>query len=42
MERLYALTGVEIPENLTGLEQAKELHTGVCNKEEMLALVKSL
>jgi threonine synthase len=42
MERLYALTGVEIPQNLTGLEQAKELHTGVCNKEDMLELVRGL
>ncbi len=42
MERLHALTGVEIPQNLTGLEQAKELHTGVCNKEDMLALVSRL
>ena len=42
MERLHALTGVEIPQNLTGLEQAKELHTGVCNKEEMLDLVRGL
>ena len=42
MERLHAITGVEIPQNLTGLEQAKELHTGVCNKEDMLDLVKGL
>ncbi len=42
MQRLHALTGVEIPQNLTGLEQAEELHTGVCNKEDMLDLVKGL
>ena len=42
MDRLYELTGVEIPENLTGLETATELHTGVCKKEEMLDLVKGL
>ena len=42
MERLHALTGVEIPKNLTGLEEATELHTGVCNKEDMLALVRKL
>ncbi len=41
-ERLYALTGVEIPQNLVGLETATELHTGVCNKEEMLDLVRGL
>ena len=41
-ERLYALTGVEIPQNLTGLEEAEELHTGVCNKEDMLDLVRGL
>lgn len=42
MERLHALTGVEIPQNLTGLEDAVELHTGVCDKEDMLDLVKGL
>ena len=42
MERLHAITGVEIPRNLTGLEDAKELHTGVCNKEDMLDLVRGL
>ena len=42
MERLHQLTGVEIPQNLTGLEEATELHTGVCNKEDMLDLVKGL
>ena len=41
-ERLYALTGVEIPQNLIGLENAEELHTGVCNKEDMLDLVRGL
>ncbi len=41
-ERLFALTGVEIPQNLVGLETATELHTGVCNKEEMLDLVRGL
>ncbi len=42
MDRLYALTGVEIPKNLTGLEQAQELHKQVVNKEDMLALVTRL
>ena len=42
MERLHQLTGVEIPQNLTGLEEATELHTSVCNKEDMLDLVKGL
>ena len=41
-DRLYELTGVEIPKNLLGLETAKERHTGVCNKEDMLDLVRGL
>ena len=42
MDRLQELTGVSIPENLCGLQEKKELHTGVIPKENMLSLVKSL
>ena len=42
MDRLHELTGVEIPQNLTGLEQAQELHTGLCSKDAMLDLVRGL
>ena len=42
MERLCALTGVAIPKNLQGLQEKKELHTGVIAKEEMLKLVEGL
>ncbi len=42
MERLQTLTGIPIPENLCGLQEKKELHTGVIPKENMLSLVKSL
>ncbi|MBQ4641626.1 MAG: threonine synthase [Oscillospiraceae bacterium] len=42
MERLQAITGVEIPGNLQGLREKKELHTGVLNKEAMLEFVMGL
>ena len=42
MERLEELTGVAIPENLRGLEQKTELHTGVIEKDRMQALVTEL
>ncbi len=42
MERLQTLTGIPIPANLCGLQDKKELHTGVISKENMLSLVKSL
>ena len=42
MERLEALTGVEIPANLKGLEEKTELHTGVIEKEKMLSFVMEL
>ena len=42
MERLHQLTGVEIPRNLVGLQQRKELHTGVIPKQEMLSFVTAL
>ena len=42
MERLQAVSGVAIPENLSGLQQKKELHTGVIEKTEMLNFVMGL
>ena len=42
MDRLQALTGWQIPENLAGLQQKKELHTGVIEKEAMLTYVMGL
>ena len=42
MDRLCDLTGVPIPTNLQGLQEKKELHTGVIEKDRMLALVTEL
>lgn len=42
MERLQALTGSPIPQNLAGLQNKKELHTGVIEKEAMLNFVMGL
>ena len=42
MERLQEVSGVKIPENLSGLQQKKELHTGVIEKTEMLNFVMGL
>ena len=42
MEYLQKLTGVSIPKNLTGLQEKKELHTGVIEKNAMLELVMKL
>ena len=42
MERLEALTGVPVPQNLATLRGKKERHTGVINKGEMLPFVLSL
>ena len=42
MERLCAISGVEIPKNLQGLQEKKELHTGVIAKDKMLNLVENL
>ena len=42
MARLSALTGVPIPKNLQGLQEKKELHTGVIPKDKMLAFVTDL
>ena len=42
MEALQALTGWPIPENLAGLQQKKELHTGVIEKNAMLDFVMAL
>ena len=42
MERLEAVSGVKIPANLSGLQQKKELHTGVIEKTAMLDFVMGL
>jgi threonine synthase len=42
MERLQAMTGVQIPGNLSGLQGKEERHTGVIPKEDMLDFVLSL
>ena len=42
MERLQQVSGVAIPENLSGLRQKAERHTGVIEKERMLAYVMGL
>ena len=42
MERLQAMTGVQIPGNLAGLQGKEERHTGVIPKEEMLNFVLNL
>ena len=42
METLEKLTGWPIPENLSGLQQKKELHTGVIEKDAMPAYVMAL
>ncbi len=42
MQRLHEKTGAPIPANLQGLQQRKQLHTGVIAKEEMLSFVKNV
>lgn len=42
MDRLCVLTGVPVPTNLQGLQEKKELHTGVIPKDQMLQLVTGL
>ena len=42
MEYLENLTGWEIPQNLAGLQQKKELHTGVIEKSAMLDFVRGV
>ena len=42
MERLQAITVVQIPGNLAGLQGKEERHTGVIPKEEMLNFVLNL
>ena len=42
MERLQAVSGVRIPENLSGLQYKMERHTGVIEKETMLSFVEGL
>ena len=42
MELLEQKTGVPIPQNLRGLQERKELHTGVIGKDQMLSYVTGL
>ena len=42
METLEKLTGWQIPENLSGLQEKKELHTSVIEKDTMPAFVMAL
>ncbi len=42
MERLQAVSGVAIPQNLAGLQHRPERHTGVIEKTEMLSFVAAL
>ena len=42
MDQLQEKTGVPIPANLAGLQQKKELHTGVIEKNKMLDFVMNL
>ena len=42
MDRLEKLTGWPIPANLSGLQEKKELHTGVIEKDAMLQFVMGL
>ena len=42
MERLQEVSGVQIPANLAGLQNKKERHTGVIEKDKMLSFVESL
>ncbi len=42
MDYLEKLTGSPIPGNLSGLQEKKELHTGVIEKDAMLAFVEGL
>ncbi len=42
MARLSQMTGVPVPKNLANLEGKAEKHTGVINKEDMLAYVLNL
>ena len=42
MEYLQKLTGWPVPANLSGLQEKKELHTGVIEKDAMLAFVEEL
>ncbi len=42
MDRLQETTGVPVPQNLSGLQEKKELHTGVIEKDKMLEFVMAL
>ena len=42
MERLEEVSGVAIPANLAGLQEKKELHTGVIEKTQMLQFVMNI
>ena len=42
MDRLQKVTGVPVPKNLNGLQEKKELHTGVIEKNKMLEFVMNI
>ena len=42
MERLSQLTGVPVPAGLCGLQQKKELHTSVIEKDQMIQFVANI
>ena len=42
MDRLAEVSGVSVPDNLSGLQEKKELHTGVIEKTQMLEFVMNL
>ncbi len=42
MDRLQAVTCFPVPQNLSGLQEKKELHTGVIEKDKMLEFVMAL
>jgi len=42
MDRLQEVSGAAIPANLSGLQEKKELHTGVIEKDAMLDFVMGL
>ena len=42
MDRLSALSGVAVPANLASLKDAREIHTGVIDKEQLIDYVREI
>ena len=42
MDRLSALSGVAVPANLASLKDAREIHTGVIDKEQLINYVREI